>query len=203
VIGPNTEGQFKPVQVKTIQFKRVEVDSVQCGNSCSLKLKSLDKTLELKHETFRKGMILLSQDNDIYSCMEFDIEALIVHHSSTIKIGYQSVVHCHVVRQTATIIWMNKEFMRAGDDGIIRFRFLQAPEYLHVGDIVLFREGRTRGKGKITKIYPYDEKKEKLLEKKEKVPDIKKEKVTDLKKEQAAELRKEKYLEKKDKESKK
>ena len=27
---------------------------------------------------------------------------------------------------------------------------------MHVGDIILFREGRTRGKGKITKIFPID-----------------------------------------------
>ena len=39
-----------------------------------------------------------------------------------------------------------------------KFQFLKAPEFLHLGDTVLFREGRTRGKGKIIKLYPYDEK---------------------------------------------
>ena len=88
--------------------------------------------------------------------MEFEVEALIVHHSSTIKVGYQSVVHCHVIRQTCSIVQMNKEFLRAGDNGIIRFRFMKKPEFMHVGDTILFREGRTRGKGKITKIFPID-----------------------------------------------
>ena len=91
--------------------------------------------------------------------IEFEIEALIVHHSSTIKVGYQSVIHCNVVRQTAAIVEMNKDCMRAGDTGIIKFRFMKSPEYLHLGDIVLFREGRTRGKGKIIKLTPFDEKK--------------------------------------------
>ena len=36
---------------------------------------------------------------------------------------------------------------------------MKSPEYLHLGDIVLCREGRTRGKGKIIKLYPYDAKK--------------------------------------------
>ena len=90
------------------------------------------------------------------STMEFEVEALIVHHSSTIKVGYQSVVHCHVIRQTCSIVKMDKEFLRAGDKGIIRFRFMKKPEFMHVGDTILFREGRTRGKGKIIKIFPID-----------------------------------------------
>jgi hypothetical protein len=66
---------------------------------------------------------------------------------------------------------MDKEFMRAGDNGTIKFKFIKKPEYLHLGDIVLFREGRTRGKGKIIKIYPFNvktfnEEKKKMFEKK-------------------------------------
>ena len=132
---------------------------IECGNECSVKLKSLEKGYDLTQENFRKGMILVSPEDHLTPCMEFEIEALIVHHASTIKIGYQSVIHCHVVRQTASIVAMNKECMRAGDTGIIQFRFINSPEYLHLGDIVLFREGRTRGKGKIVKLYPIDDKK--------------------------------------------
>ena len=51
---------------------------------------------------------------------------------------------------------MDKEYLRAGDTGVIRFRFMKKPEFMHVGDIILFREGRTRGKGKIVKIFPID-----------------------------------------------
>ena len=101
-------------------------------------------------------MVLLDPETKLEPTMEFEVEALIVHHSSTIKVGYQSVIHCHVIRQTCTIVKMDKEFLRAGDTGIIRFKFMKKPEFMHVGDIILFREGRTRGKGKITKIFPID-----------------------------------------------
>ena len=70
--------------------------------------------------------------------------------------GYQSVVHCHVIRQTCIVTQMDKEFLRSGDKGIIRFKFIKKPEIMHVGDTILFREGRTRGKGKIIKIFPID-----------------------------------------------
>ena len=156
LLGPTLEGDFRPVQIREIQFLRVNVNELCCGNSCSLKLKSLDKTFDLNTNNFRKGMVLLDPETKLEPTMEFEVEALIVHHSSTIKVGYQSVVHCHVIRQTCSIVQMDKEYLRAGDTGIIRFRFMKKPEYMHVGDIILFREGRTRGKGKITKIFPID-----------------------------------------------
>ena len=156
LIGPTVEGDFKMVQIREIQFLRVTVNELCCGNSCSLKLKSLDKNYELSTNNFRKGMVLLDPDTKLEPTLEFEVEALIVHHSSTIKVGYQSVVHCHVIRQTCTIVQMDKEFLRAGDKGVIRFKFIKKPEYMHVGDTILFREGRTRGKGKITKIFPID-----------------------------------------------
>ena len=153
---PTQDGFFKPVQIREIQFLRVTVNEICCGNSCSFKLKSLDKNFELNTNTFKKGMVLLDPEIKLEPTLEFEVEALIVHHSSTIKVGYQSVVHCHVVRQTCTIVAMDKEFLRSGDKGIIRFKFIKKPEYLHLGDTILFREGRTRGKGKIIKIFPID-----------------------------------------------
>jgi GTPase len=156
LIGPTIEGDFKMVQIREIQFLRFTVNELCCGNSCSLKLKSLDKNYELSTNNFRKGMVLLDPETKLEPTLEFEVEALIVHHSSTIKVGYQSVVHCHVIRQTCTIVQMDKEFLRAGDKGVIRFKFIKKPEYMHVGDTILFREGRTRGKGKITKIFPID-----------------------------------------------
>ena len=156
LMGPTIEGDFKLVQVKDMHFLRVSVNELCCGNSCSLRLKSLDKSFELKTSNFRKGMVLLDIETKPEPAMEFEVEALIVHHSSTIKVGYQSVVHCHVIRQTCTVVEIDKPYLRSGDTGKIRFKFLKKPEYLHMGDTILFREGRTRGKGKITKIIPME-----------------------------------------------
>jgi GTPase len=156
LLGPTNEGEFKLVQIREIQFLRVTVNELCCGNSCSVKLKSLDKNYELNTNNFMKGMVLLDPDYKLQPTLEFEVEALIVHHSSTIKVGYQSVVHCHVIRQTCTVVKMDKEFLRSGDKGIIRFRFMKKPEIMHEGDTILFREGRTRGKGKIIKIFPID-----------------------------------------------
>jgi len=46
------------------------------------------------------------------------------------------------------------EILRTGDRAIVRFRFLRKPEYMKTGLRLLFREGRTKGVGKVVALYP-------------------------------------------------
>ena len=64
-------------------------------------------------------------------------------------------VHVGSVRQTASILYMSSELLRTGDKAIVRFRFIKNPEYLRVGMRMVFREGRTKAVGNITKLYPH------------------------------------------------
>ena len=48
---------------------------------------------------------------------------------------------------------MDKEYMRLQDRGLIRFRFMYRPEFLKEGTTILFREGRTKGLGVITRVF--------------------------------------------------
>ena len=50
---------------------------------------------------------------------------------------------------------MDREHLRTGDKASCRFRFIKGPEFLHVGTKMVFREGRTKAVGSITKIYPH------------------------------------------------
>ena len=49
-----------------------------------------------------------------------------------------------------------QECLEVGEKGCVRFRFQCHPEFLHLSAPVLFREGRTKGIGEITKLYPVD-----------------------------------------------
>lgn len=82
---------------------------------------------------------------------------LIVYHATAIFSGFQTTVHVGNVRQTCII----KGIMDAKNGGLqtndtasVLFRFVNHPEYLHVGMQILLREGRTKGIGKITQIFP-------------------------------------------------
>lgn len=47
---------------------------------------------------------------------------------------------------------MNKDCLRTGDKASVHFRFIKTPEYLHCDQKLVFREGRTKAVGTITKV---------------------------------------------------
>ena len=63
-------------------------------------------------------------------------------------------VHCGSIRQTATILAMNKEHLRTGDKALVHFKFIKQPELLKPGTRMVFREGRTKAVGTIVNISP-------------------------------------------------
>lgn len=64
------------------------------------------------------------------------------------------MIHCGVIRQAAKVLDMNRDLLRTGDKGHIKFKFMYRPEYLKPGTTILFREGRTKGLGVVTQVVP-------------------------------------------------
>ena len=48
---------------------------------------------------------------------------------------------------------MDKEHLRTGDRAMCRFRFIKNPEFILPGTKMIFREGRTKAVGTITKLF--------------------------------------------------
>ena len=46
--------------------------------------------------------------------------------------------------------------LRTNEKAVVMFRFNNRPEYIRPGSRLVFREGRTKGMGEVTKIFPYD-----------------------------------------------
>ena len=106
----------------------------------------------------RKGMVAVSEHRfKPRPVWGFTATILVLHHPTTINEGYQPVVHCGNIRQTATIMKMSKHRLRSGDSALIDLKFLCHPEYLHCGRAVIIREGSTKCIGKVIALYPeYD-----------------------------------------------
>jgi len=153
-LGPDKNGTFRPIIVKSMQENRVDVEEASVGQTVCLNIKSANKKdlVPLKTKTFRKGMVLVDKidfhgkkknedDLNIYCIREFDAEVVVLHHATTIQQNYQAVVHAGVIRQTAKVvkIFDAKELMRTGDKGNIRFKFMYNPEFLKVGDPYLLK----------------------------------------------------------------
>jgi len=149
LLGPDPLGHFQTIAVKSIHRKRMPVTEVKSGQTASFSLK------KIKRSQIRKGMVMVSPTLDPECCYEFEGEILVLHHPTTISTKYQAMVHCGSIRQTASIMRMSSECLRTGDKAQVLFRFVKHPEYLKEGQRLVFREGRTKAVGNVTKIIPY------------------------------------------------
>lgn len=150
LIGPDSLGQFTTTHIRSIERKRIPVPVCSAGQSASFALK------RVRRKEVRKGMVVLPKvDTPPKVYREFIAEVLILSHATTIKTKYQAMLHVGPISQTCAIIDIDRAFIRTGDRATVAFRFVQRPEYLAVGDRILFREGRTKGLG-IVKAVGYD-----------------------------------------------
>ncbi|XP_070498163.1 GTP-binding protein 1 [Chironomus tepperi] len=145
MLGPDLLGHFQPIPVKSIHRKRMNVREVRSGQTASFALK------KIKRSQIRKGMVMVSQEINPQACWEFEGEILVLHHPTTISQRYQAMVHCGSIRQTASILTMNKDCLRTGDKATVKFRFIKHPEYIKIGQRMVFREGRTKAVGNVLK----------------------------------------------------
>ena len=142
LVGPDSLGQFQTTNIRSIERKRISVPFASAGQSASFALK------RIRRKEVRKGMVVLPKlDTNPKVYREFVAEVLILSHATTIRPKYQAMLHVGPVSQTCAIIEIDREFIRTGDRATVAFRFVQRPEYLAVGDRILFREGRTKGLG--------------------------------------------------------
>jgi len=152
LMGPGDDGNFKEIVVRTIHSKRVAVDKCEAGDSCAVSLRASKRREPLKRSQIRRGMVLIDPIARPQAARCFDAEVLVLHHPTTIKLCYQAVIHCGIIRQTAAIISISKECLRTGDKAVVKFRFMIRPEFVHVGSVFIFREGNTKGIGKIVRV---------------------------------------------------
>ncbi|KAF2486166.1 P-loop containing nucleoside triphosphate hydrolase protein [Neohortaea acidophila] len=158
LVGPDGLGQFATTTIRSIERKRISVPVCSAGQSASFALR------RVRRKDVRKGMVVLLAKSDanpnapvaqpkVYK--EFIAEVLILSHATTIRTKYQAMLHVGPVSQTCAIIDIDRPYIRTGDRATVAFRFVQRPEFLCVGDRILFREGRTKGLG-IVKQVGYD-----------------------------------------------
>jgi len=149
-LGPDSLGNFIQTTVRSIERKRIAVPVCSAGQSASFALK------KVRRREVRKGMVVLPRsETPPKAHMRFIAEVLILSHATTIKPKYQAMLHVGPVSQTCRIIDINRDLMRTGDRATVAFEFCQRPEFLCIGDKLLFREGRTKGLG-IVKSLGYD-----------------------------------------------
>lgn len=162
-IGPDYSGNFHKVLVRSMESMYVPLKEITPGQTAALSLRALNKKMVLNRSTFRKGMILLSPhvNTHDYVSQVFDARVVILHHQTTVTVGYQPMINCRTIRQTAEIISIessNQDAIRTGDRALVRFRFIHSPEFMKKGMRFVFRDGQAKGIGKVVRIVHVNEK---------------------------------------------
>ncbi|XP_043250179.1 GTP-binding protein 2 isoform X1 [Colletes gigas] len=156
LVGPLPDGEFSPVKVVSLHRNKAPCCLVRASQSASLTLAPpTNRGPPLPH--LRPGMVLVSLWDQPHATLFFQATVLIVYHATAIFSGFQTTVHVGNVRQTCIIKGImdaNDRGLQTNDTASVLFRFVNHPEYLHVGMRLLLREGRTKGIGKITQIFP-------------------------------------------------
>jgi GTPase len=149
LLGPNNN-KYEKVYVRSIQCKKVTMESVNYGSYVCLGLKKIER------KNIKKGNVILSLQNDPLAIREFKAEITVLKsHSTTIRIGYEPIIHAYTMRQSAKIISISNKInarqnsiddtvLRTGDKATATFRFIHHSEYLKPGSRILMAEGMVK-----------------------------------------------------------
>ncbi|KAH7904507.1 P-loop containing nucleoside triphosphate hydrolase protein [Hygrophoropsis aurantiaca] len=149
LFGPDSNGLYATTVVRSMQRKRADVFTAEAGQCVALALK------RVKRAAVRKGMVIVHKaDAPPQATRRFEGQVLILYHNTTLQRNYQAMLHCGAVRQTVRIISMDhpQGVLRTGDRATVQFEFISQPEFIKVGMKLLFREGKTKGLGVITRL---------------------------------------------------
>ncbi|KAF8135691.1 P-loop containing nucleoside triphosphate hydrolase protein [Boletus edulis] len=149
LFGPDSNGHFQQTVVRSMQRKRADVTSAEAGQCVALALK------RVKRATVRKGMVIVHKsETPPKATLRFEGQVLILYHNTTMQRNYQAMLHCGAVRQTVRIISMDhpQGVLRTGDRATVHFEFISHPEFIKIGMKLLFREGKTKGLGVVTRL---------------------------------------------------
>jgi len=149
-VGPFDTGTFRPVRVGSIRRNKVACRLVRAGQSAAL-------ALDIPTSQLRKGMVMTAPGEDqATACQYFQANVCLLFHPTEIFRGFQTTVHIGNIRQTAIIEGIHPiKGMKSSDQASVVFRFIKNPEFVKLGARILFREGRAKGIGRVTQVFPF------------------------------------------------
>ena len=151
-LGPFEDGSFRPVIVSSIKRSKAACRLVRASQSAALAI------CDISTSVVRRGMVLLDpRAGTPEPCVRFQAQVSLMFHPTEIVQGFRTTVHVGNIRQTAVIEAIEPiHRIKTNDAALVSFKFIRNPEYLTLGSRLLFRDGRTKGIGNVTKIDKYD-----------------------------------------------
>lgn len=152
-IGPFSTGLYRQIRVKNIHSNYREIKQGKTGIYIALSLKNITR------KEIRKGMVITANKDACIAVHEFwAMMTILQSHTTTIRVGYEPVVHIHNIRQAVKIKEIvkvndnNNDVLRTGDRAKVRLEFSIRPEFIEPNLQLIFREGRVKAVGKVLEI---------------------------------------------------
>lgn len=149
-IGP-INNIYLSIKIKSIHNCVSEnVISLRENESGSIGINIDNKNIYTK-SMFKKGQIVTPDLNFAIqnTCRSFNCDVAIFNHHTTIRNKYQAMIHCGTIRQSAKFKISDNIVLRSGCKENIDVDFLQRSEFILPNSYFMFRDGRTKGMGKI------------------------------------------------------
>lgn len=155
-LGP-VNNKYINITIKSLQnCIRENINMLKENESGSIGIR-LDTKGSFTREMFSKGQIVTSDmdfamKNTFYT---FNCDVVIFNHPTTIRNGYQTVIHCGTVRQTGKFKIKDNVILRTNSKENINIKFIQHPEFILPGTLFMFRDGHTKGMGRVNSGIPF------------------------------------------------
>ena len=163
-LGPDSNGNFKLVEVLSIHCKKIEVKSAANGQFCSIQLDN-----SISKDCVRSGMVLLPSNISPSSAKIFEAEIWSIDgKEKKLKFTAQPIVHISHIRQCVKLkkyeeIFQSEE-LKTFDLSLeeisiypdkttkVYFEFMYSPEFIREGSHLIIYENNIKIYGFITKI---------------------------------------------------
>ncbi len=145
LLGPMPDGSFREVEVRSIEMHYHRVDSAKAGRIVGIALKGVDES------AIHRGMALVPRSAQPTPVREFGAEVVVLNHPTSIRDGYEPVVHLETVSE-AVVFHPDGGQLLPGDSGEATVEFKFHPYLVEEGQRFVFREGQSKGVGTVTGI---------------------------------------------------
>ena len=168
-LGPMGDGLYKRVKCRSLHVNRTQVQQASSGRYVCVNIPKVERKM------VSKGMVLVSTKEQCLKVEYFTAEVVVYRtHHTTIRVGYETMVHVNSVRSTAKLIEIKEKkkvnlkksteipkfvgtedditSLSLGDRAIIKLQFKNRSQYISVGDRILLAETLIKMTGKIIEI---------------------------------------------------
>jgi elongation factor 1-alpha len=145
LLGPFPDGEFREVEVRSIEMHYHRVDRAEAGRIVGIALKGV------READVERGMVLLPPDAEPTPVREFEAEVMVLNHPTRIGSGYEPVVHLETIGEAARFDPTDGQLL-PGDTGTTSVRFKFRPYLVEEGQRFVFREGASKGVGTVTNV---------------------------------------------------